>query len=98
MPGDKNRLRRRKVQVVTCPRTIRDFILAWATAEMVESIEVKWPSGSIQLLENIEAGQLITLKESESDSTMNLRKAILWGVYLIGIRTAEQLSDIMQQR
>jgi hypothetical protein len=33
---------------------------------MVESIEVKWPSGSTQLLENIKAGQLITLKESES--------------------------------
>ena len=35
-------------------------------SEMVESIEVKWPSGRIQMLENIKAGQLITLKESES--------------------------------
>jgi hypothetical protein len=35
-------------------------------SEMVESMEVKWPSGRIQLLENIKAGQLITLKESES--------------------------------
>ncbi len=35
-------------------------------SDMVESIEVKWPSGRIQVLENIEAGQLITLKESES--------------------------------
>jgi hypothetical protein len=35
-------------------------------SDMVESIEVKWPSGRVQFIENIEAGQLITLKESES--------------------------------
>ena len=37
-------------------------------SEMVESIEVKWPSGRIQVVENIKAGQLVTLKESESTS------------------------------
>ena len=33
--------------------------------EMIESIEVIWPSGKIQLLENIKAGQFLTIKESE---------------------------------
>ncbi|MCK5134951.1 MAG: CRTAC1 family protein [Bacteroidales bacterium] len=34
--------------------------------EMVERIEVLWPSGKLQVLENIEAGQFLTIKESES--------------------------------
>lgn len=34
--------------------------------EMVESIEVIWPSGKVQVLENIKAGQFLTIKESES--------------------------------
>jgi enediyne biosynthesis protein E4 len=34
--------------------------------ELVDTIEVKWPSGNIQLLENVKAGQLLTLKESDS--------------------------------
>ncbi|NOY95086.1 MAG: CRTAC1 family protein [Chlorobi bacterium] len=33
--------------------------------EMVDSIEVIWPSGKAQVLENIKAGQFITIKESE---------------------------------
>ena len=34
--------------------------------EMVESIEIIWPSGKIQILKNIKAGQYLTIKESES--------------------------------
>ena len=34
--------------------------------EMVESIEVIWPSGKVQILENIKAGQFLTIKESET--------------------------------
>ena len=33
--------------------------------EIVDSIEVIWPSGKIQKLENIKAGQVVTIKESE---------------------------------
>ena len=33
--------------------------------KMVESIEVIWPSGKVQKLENIKSGQLLTIKESE---------------------------------
>jgi len=31
--------------------------------DMVESIEIKWPSGKSQLLENIKANQILTIKE-----------------------------------
>ncbi len=34
--------------------------------EMIESIEVIWPSGKVQLLENIKAGQFLSVKESDS--------------------------------
>ena len=34
--------------------------------EMIESIEIIWPSGKVQLLENIKAGQFLIVKESES--------------------------------
>ncbi len=34
-------------------------------AEVVDRIEVIWPSGKEQILENIEAGQFLTIKESE---------------------------------
>ena len=34
-------------------------------SKMVESIEVIWPSGKVQNLENIKSGQFITIKESE---------------------------------
>ncbi len=33
---------------------------------MVDRIEIIWPSGKVQILENIKAGQFITIKESES--------------------------------
>jgi len=33
---------------------------------MVDRIEVIWPSGKVQILENIKAGQILTIKESES--------------------------------
>lgn len=36
--------------------------------KMVESIEVIWPSGKVQVLENIKAGQFLTIKESESET------------------------------
>ncbi|MEA3478365.1 MAG: CRTAC1 family protein [Bacteroidota bacterium] len=35
-------------------------------SEMVESIEVIWPSGKVQVLENIKARQFLTIKESEA--------------------------------
>ena len=31
--------------------------------EMVEKIEIKWPSGKLQLLENIKANQILKVKE-----------------------------------
>ena len=34
-----------------------------AKNEIVEKIEIKWPSGKLQLLENIKANQIITVKE-----------------------------------
>lgn len=34
--------------------------------DTVDSIEVIWPSGKVQVLENIKAGQFLTIKESES--------------------------------
>ena len=34
--------------------------------EMVDRIEVIWPSGKVQVLENIQAGQILTIKESEA--------------------------------
>lgn len=34
-----------------------------ADAEIVESVEIKWPSGKVQHLENIEANQIITITE-----------------------------------
>lgn len=34
--------------------------------DMVDRIEVIWPSGKVQILENIKAGQFLTIKESES--------------------------------
>ena len=33
---------------------------------MVDRIEIIWPSGKVQILENIKAGQFLTIKESES--------------------------------
>jgi hypothetical protein len=30
---------------------------------MVEKIEIRWPSGKTQLLENIKANQILTVKE-----------------------------------
>jgi enediyne biosynthesis protein E4 len=35
---------------------------------VVDTIEVIWPSGKIQKLENIQAGQVVTLKESEAET------------------------------
>jgi len=34
--------------------------------DMVDRIEVIWPSGKVQILENIKAGQFLVIKESES--------------------------------
>jgi hypothetical protein len=34
-----------------------------AKNEMIESIEIKWPSGKLQLLENIKANQILIIKE-----------------------------------
>jgi enediyne biosynthesis protein E4 len=34
-----------------------------AKNDMIEKIEIKWPSGKIQLLENIKANQILTIKE-----------------------------------
>jgi hypothetical protein len=34
-----------------------------AKNEMIDKIEIKWPSGKIQLLENIKANQILTVKE-----------------------------------
>jgi hypothetical protein len=34
-----------------------------AKNEMVEKIEIKWPSGKLQVLENIKANQILTVKE-----------------------------------
>ena len=36
-----------------------------AKNEMVEKIEIKWPSGKIQVLENIKANQILTITEPE---------------------------------
>ena len=36
--------------------------------EVVESIEIKWPSGKVQLLENVKVDQLLKVVESESES------------------------------
>jgi hypothetical protein len=33
---------------------------------MVDSIEIIWPSGKVQKLENVKAGQILTIKESEA--------------------------------
>ncbi len=35
--------------------------------EVVESIEIKWPSGKVQLLENVKVDQLLKVVESESE-------------------------------
>ena len=35
------------------------------SSKLVESIEVIWPSGKVQKLENIKSGQFLTIKESE---------------------------------
>jgi len=32
---------------------------------VVEKIEIIWPSGIVQVMENVDAGQIITLTESE---------------------------------
>ena len=37
-------------------------------AEVVDRIEIIWPSGKVQVLDNIEARQFLTIKESESTS------------------------------
>lgn len=34
-----------------------------AKSDMVEKIEIKWPSGKLQILENIKANQILTVKE-----------------------------------
>ncbi|MCK4749073.1 MAG: ASPIC/UnbV domain-containing protein [Bacteroidales bacterium] len=34
-----------------------------ADAGLVESLEITWPSGKVQHLENIEVNQIITIKE-----------------------------------
>ena len=34
-----------------------------AKNNMVEKIEIKWPSGKIQILENIKVNQILTVKE-----------------------------------
>ncbi len=34
-----------------------------AKNETVDKIEIKWPSGKIQVLENIKANQILTIKE-----------------------------------
>jgi hypothetical protein len=34
-----------------------------ADAELIESVEIKWPSGKIQKVENLKANQIITIKE-----------------------------------
>jgi hypothetical protein len=34
-----------------------------AKNEMVDRIEIKWPSGKLQVLENIKANQILTVKE-----------------------------------
>ena len=31
--------------------------------EMVEKIEIRWPSGKLQVLENVKANQILTVKE-----------------------------------
>jgi len=36
-------------------------------ADMVDRIEVIWPSGIVQVLENVEAGQILTITESEDE-------------------------------
>ncbi len=33
--------------------------------EIVEKIEIKWPSGKLQILDNIKANQILTVKEPE---------------------------------
>ena len=34
-----------------------------ALADQVESVEIKWPSGKIQKLENLKANQIYTVEE-----------------------------------
>ncbi len=34
-------------------------------ANVVEKIEIIWPSGIVQVMENVDAGQIVTIKESE---------------------------------
>jgi hypothetical protein len=34
-----------------------------ASSEKVDFVEIKWPSGKIQRLENLDANQILTVKE-----------------------------------
>jgi hypothetical protein len=34
-----------------------------AKNDMVEKIEIKWPSGTVQVIENTKANQILTIKE-----------------------------------
>ena len=34
-----------------------------AKNEIIERIEIKWPSGKLQVLENIKVNQILTVKE-----------------------------------
>ena len=42
---------------------IPGFISDLAKIETVEKIEIKWPSGKVQILENIKANQILEVTE-----------------------------------
>ena len=42
---------------------IRGCISDWPGIDMVEKIEITWPSGKVQTLENIKANQILEVKE-----------------------------------
>jgi hypothetical protein len=36
--------------------------------EMAAMVEIRWPSGAVQKLDNVKAGQVVTVKEPETAS------------------------------
>ena len=64
----------KKDTTVTFHKMIPGFISVLGKMRCVEKIEVKWPSGKMQILENIKANQILEVKNPNDLFMINLTR------------------------
>jgi hypothetical protein len=61
--GDKEQVSVRRSTTGYLSQNDHRMHFGLASSEKVDFVEIKWPSGKIQRLENLDANQILTVKE-----------------------------------